>query len=325
MTSEEQTHNNPRANMNVLLVIIGGLGDWCIRRVLKHAIEFEKKSDHKVTVVVIDVHPLKVSWLRDSFDKWMDAVDRWIVRRLIEQTAEDVDQPLRDAAGNAIKEPDWGFTGRLATNPKLPDPTESGGPDPDAAVTDFTRSLGSVFQGAYDKNREALLKEVATRLAPYLAKTEEEFLSRPARTLSELAKRWDFSESVSTFPEISAEILRFVSDQVMRVTRNARQRLTADRTSIKEWLREATVLAERKVHRYWRSDPAKNKLFQCSIDGDKVEVDDAMLRRLASEYRIIVYAATPPDAYARVLKQWSAYAERIALEKPIAGLLETVD
>src|SRR5216684_7264134 len=42
MASEEEPQNNPRAEMDVLLVIIGGLGDWCIRRVLKHAIEFEQ-------------------------------------------------------------------------------------------------------------------------------------------------------------------------------------------------------------------------------------------------------------------------------------------
>jgi hypothetical protein len=256
----------------------------------------------------------------------MTVIDQWIVRRLLEQTAEEVDQPLRDPRGAALKELDWGFTSRLARNPKLPDPTDAAGPEPDAAIADFLERLGPVFQAAYEEDRESLRVNVESRMAPYLDEIERAISSNPSPALAALAGRWRFNRKFTTFLEVKAEILQFVSNQVVRLAQKARKRLSDDRTMLKEWLGGPIMVAGEEVHRYWRFDTIKNKLFHCFHKGDRVEaVDDVRLRCLAQEYRIIVYAATPPDTYPGILREWSSYAERIALEKPVAGLLQSAD
>jgi|GEM_PF-2061979 len=265
MAHENQTDSNPRARMPVLLVIIGGLGDWCIRRVLKHARLFEAESKIPIKVVVLDVQP-------------REDIDKWIVRRLIEQSAEDADAPLRDEDGRLVKRIDWDFTGRLATNPALPDPTAPGGSGPDRAIEQFIEGLGPVFRAAYDGDRGTLESEVRSRISGYLEGIGEE--------------------------QAAARVKHFVT-QIEQRAKKVKERFSTERESLREWLLGATSLeGYGEIPRY------------CP------EADDETLRALAGEYRIIVYVATPPDKYPKLLQRWSAYAERIALEKPVAGLLE---
>lgn len=311
-----------RTDLPVLLVILGGLGDWCIRRVLEHAREFEQKSEGTVATLIIDVHPFGIASDQDSYEQWMDSAQRWIVRRLIEQTAEEVDQPLRDAAGDALKNPNWGFTHRLPVNPMLPDPSAPGSADPDIAIKDFVALLGPVFQAAYEGDDATLAQLVEARMEGYLEEIEESLTRNPEKTVQKLARHWPLKRTEDSFNDIRLKVSGFVADEVRERAGTSRRRINEGRTGLMTYLRETVDVGGTSMHRYLRSDPNANNLFHCLANGDRLPVEEAMLVRLAQEYRIIVYAATPPNTYSHLLQQWSPYAERIAFEKPIAGLLD---
>jgi hypothetical protein len=323
MTLEVEAPSDSRTQLPVLLVVLGGLGDWCIRRVLQHASEFEKTSNGRVVTLVIDVHPLGAD--EDTYEQWMDTADRWIVRRLIEQTAEDVDQPLRDAAGNALKDPDWGFTERLTVDPMLPDPTAPGAGGPDEAIAAFVDLLGPVFKAAYEADEVVLASRVESLMNPYLDDIEAVLNVNPETTLEELRRRWPIRENERTFHEIRAAIISFLVGEVSAQAEKSREKVIEDRTRLRTYLGEGVSLGSDRLYRYWRSELGGNKIFHCLTNGAKLPVGEAMLARLAVEHRIIVYAATPPNTYPNLLQQWSPYAERIAFEKPIAGLLDQND
>ena len=323
MELEELTYGNPRAQWPVLLVIVGGLGDWCIRRVLQHAMEFETQQAGNVFVVVVDLFPREGEC--SDFDDWINVIDRWLVRRLIEQAAEDLDAPLREKSGRAVKGIAWGFTERLARDPELPDPTRGATPNADEAIEEFVSKLGPVFKGAYEQDRGALKDEAERRLSEYLAALES---GADAARLMKLSARWGFERRFESFAEFKAAIIEHFVGQVIKQAEKTRRRLEDDRRRIREWLRESIALPRLDVHRYWRFNTERERLeYYASRPAEgagTAEADDEMLRALAEGYRIIVYVATPPEQYPRILKHWSPYAERIALEKPIAGLLEPV-
>ena len=316
-----------RSKLPVLLVILGGLGDWCIRRVLQHAQEFERESNGTVATLVIDIHPLGIASDQDSYEQWMDSAQRWIVRRLIEQTAEEVDQPIRDAAGDALKNPNWGFTHRLPVDPMLPDPSVPGSADPDRAISDFVALLGPVFQAAYQGDDTTLAQLVEARMEGYLDEIEESLSRNPDKTREKLARHWPLKRTEESFNDIRLKVVDYVADEVRERAGTSRRRINDDRAGLMAYLRETVDVGGTSVRRYLRSDPyAKDpdviNLFHCLANGDRLPVEEALLVRLAQEYRIIVYAATPPNTYPQLLRQWSPYAERIAFEKPIAGLLD---
>jgi hypothetical protein len=285
--------------------------------------EFEKESEGKATVVVVDIHP-RVDPEQDAFNQWVDEIDRWIARRLIEQSAEDVDLPPRDASGRTMKGIAWGFTERLADDPGLPDPTKIGAPGPERAIGEFKERLGDDFIAASNEDRSKLQKVVEPKISGYLADTEKQFSDDPQATVDELASRWKLARNIESFAEIKDGVVKFLVDQVVKVAHDAQKRLYNEREALKEWLQQTVSISGREAHRYWRFDLASTILYQYSSNDGKVAVPEGMLRQLAREHRIIVYAATPPEAYPGILNQWSAYAERIALEKPVAGLLEPV-
>ena len=322
MTSQGEPPSDLRVQMPVLLVVLGGLGDWCIRRVLQHAQEFEQESAGKVVTLIVDVHPIGIEPDDDTHAHWMEAADRWIVRRLIEQTAEEVDQPLRDGAGDALKGPDWGFTERLAINPLLPDPSALDGGEPDDAITAFIDLLGPIFKAAYEGEETRLSSLVEYEIDPYLEDISEQLDQNREETLEEIRRRWPVRAEASAFDDIRFEIIKFLRKQICDHAEKSRERINADRTLLKAYLGETVIVGGTEMHRYWRSDPDSNKPSHCLANGDRLPVAEAMLAHLAREYRIIVYAATPPNTYPQLLQQWSPYAERIAFEKPIAGLLE---
>jgi hypothetical protein len=315
----EQLHDNPRAKMDVLLVIVGGLGDWCVRRTLKHAISFERQSLGKVKVIVVDVHPSGPDKAKDDYESWLQDVDRWVVRRLIEQSSEEVDQPLKDGAGSALKGVHFEFMGHLAVDPNLPDPTKLGGPDANAAIKAFIKGLGPVFEAAYNGDRAVLQREVKAMMSDYIKRIGKNLNTSEIASWVSL---WRLDQSIKTTSQIRNALIRAIVKQLIRLGENVRGRLVDDRRILNEWLQQTVFDSEPKIYRYWRYDLDDKKLYQYSSQNDRIWMSDNVLRQLTESYRIIVYVATPPEEYPGVLKQWSAYAERIALEKPIAGLLE---
>ncbi len=308
--------------MPVLLVIIGGVGDWCVRRVLAHALKFESLGAGHRHVAVVDVHPRYLVDDQDNFAAWIAEVDRWIVRRLIEQSAEELDQPLRDESGRATKGIDWGFAENLARNPSLPDPTELGGPNPDAAVDQFVRRAGPAFEAAYRRDVQKLNIEIESRLSGYFTSLEELLAGDPVK-LSDWARGRGLGE-VRGWDALRGALTDVFARQVTALSQKAQIRFESERQSLLAWLQQP-VFEEMGALRYWRADSGDGAIiFHCrNSDGStKRSLDHETLQSIAEKYRIIVYSATPPPAYVEVLKFWSSYAERIAFEKPIAGLIE---
>jgi glucose-6-phosphate 1-dehydrogenase len=323
MTLEGEAPSDSHAPLPVLLVVLGGLGDWCIRRVLQHALEFEKASSDKVVTIIVDVHPIGINSDDDTYEQWMDAADRWIVRRLIEQTAEEADQPLRDAVGDALKDLDWGFTERLAKNPMLPDPTTPGGDTANNAIAAFIDLLGEIFQSAYEGDDARLNSLVESRMKTTLNRVEKAWNQNAEQTLQKLDRQWRVRQKATAFDDVRADMIAFVKKQIRDLAEKSREKIDEVRNRLKAYLEETVSLGGTQMYRYWRSDTDTDNTFHCLDNGDRLPVAEAMLDLLAREYRIIVYAATPPNTYPKLLQQWSPYAERIAFEKPIAGLLES--
>jgi hypothetical protein len=102
----------------VLLVIVGALGDWGLRRVIKHAQAFTDAAG--VKLVLVDIRP-------------REDIAKWVARRIIEQAAEGLDYvviPVDDPSGMEVAvflqllwDPAAGARTSLTKDVRLPDPT----------------------------------------------------------------------------------------------------------------------------------------------------------------------------------------------------------
>ncbi len=234
MASTRTARRRSRNPAQAVLVVVGALGDWCVRRVLRQAWKFASDPDHRVADVI----------LIDQRDP--SKVDRWLVRRLIEQKAEEVDR-VRCLERGARKS--WLATG---SHP-LPNPTS------------------------------------------------KRWKKRPSAAFGVFKQRWRL-------------------DSVKEVRESSR--------TLSAWFTEPLKVSLRPqpLPRYWQSVAQKNqKKLTCRALGVEDEITGTEARSLSQRYRVIVYVATPPEAYLSIIKQWEEYADRIALEKPICGLLDKKD
>jgi hypothetical protein len=129
--------------------------------------------------------------------------------------------------------------------------------------------------------------------------------------------------------KITQRLNEQLAEKTSNPTQEQRQEVEAKALSLVKWLQEPVCLkAVGQVQRYWWLDPATHNdsypPLRVLVDETRQDIDLGSLHfaGLADKYRIVVYAATGPERYPEVLGQWSAYAERIALEKPVAGLME---
>jgi hypothetical protein len=166
---------------------------------------------------------------------------------------------------------------------------------------------------------------VAKRIDGYLRSLES------SQDAQKLRDRWGFKEQFGTLADFKTVLTEHLVGQILGLGDKIRSRLVEERTKHKEWLQGSIELDGIRIHRYWLSEagPEGTILWRCRDDrvGNSTpeRVDDEMLSSLSDNYRIVVYVATPPDVYPGVLRVWSRYAERIALEKPVAGLVEEDD
>lgn len=273
-----------------LLVIVGALGDWCIRRVLRDAggCLMEHGGHHGIlaNIVLVDKH--------DATE-----VEKSIALRLIQQTAELMDSPtvLSDDPKSGYRllcDPESGGEPRgLSDGIVLPDPRQlryRGAESPaSAAIDDFCDRY--VDKSGLEKACAAV----------------SEIRENPTEPMRQLKKKASFKDDL----EKDFERLRKWALEPVELT------FRTGGTS-----KKGDPGRTRLVGRYWKTIGEDDPCFEVSqvhAALPVITVED--VKMLAQNYRIIVYVATPPQAYPLVIHQWAPYAERIALEKPISGLM----
>jgi len=394
-----------------LLVIVGALGDWCVRRVLSQATEFldnirgaervrpksgQVEQPNGVDaeaqgtallddeIVAIDVHPF-------------EDIERYIVGRLIEQSAAELHQPIQEPDADfkkSIQRPTRALRQLAGIN--FPDPsrkTSGSGAftyECDEAISRFLEehttpafrkyykkdpnadrdaASGEVeigaFVRAYKNEIEAtinsagsadaiceVIENATSRYDPSVGKGLINHVTNQRKNWNNLSR--SFVDTIKD--DIANTMLDYLLKQLRARADKLRGRLQGEeslRARLVNWLQEpVNVFAatgdpdegslddlhiEDDLHidqyaRYWRYDSRRRALtlhpsdeFGDEFGGQVYQGRDLtkFLRGIACHRRIVVYVGTPPSVYPDVLDMWAPYAQRIALEKPVADLLET--
>lgn len=302
--TEKTTPTSSGSPGDLILVIIGGLGDWCIRRVLADAIKLEEEWNAQAEFdAETPIDPKKMPDKRPSYLRIFvvdlqerSSIESWIVRRLIEQSAEELDQPSSSQQDSLAT--GKGLDPSLVINPQLPDPTDSTSPTfgkPELAVVELGERLTRFYKTVWDD-------------------LSVDSTGREGRKKLKAALR-------TKFPDGTRDQIDNTVEQVAGCIEKVWQRLSVQRNTLRDWLCKDVDLADDvKCPRYWQSVESGETLLMDL--GPDMECPLDVLMHTFGASRIITYAAVPPDAYDNILRHWSPHVERIAVEKPVAGLLE---
>lgn len=273
----------------VLLVIVGALGDWAVRRVIIHARDFANRQAYAVDLLFVDV--LSRSDILGE-----------VARRLVQLAAEVLDHativvPVSPGEGDGpavltarpyfrplLWDHDLNERTTLTKGVRLPDPPDMrAGDGAEDAMKKFIDDFFAKF--VKEPTKQELEEVTANPKTGTSDPKAQEALLEAAKNLIAQRKK----ETLAQFQEI----VGFLGGSI-------------------------TGEDGESVPRYWQS-----------IDDGDAHVLEGLgtwfaedLEKFCESYgRVIVYGATPPQVYPQILRTWASFAYRIAFEKPIDSVL----